>query len=157
MTVKTIITEPNPLLRQIWKKVEKVGKEEQQLMDDMLETMYAANGIGLAAIQIGVPKRIFITGDPLEIFINPKILELSSMKKKHWEGCLSCPNTEVRTSRARTISIEYTTVRGEEFAVVRRKFTGFDAVRIQHELDHLNGFLIKDRGKVYEAPSTTKS
>ena len=75
------------------------------------------------------------------------------MKKKHWEGCLSCPNTEVRTSRARTITIEYTTVRGEEFAVVRRKFTGFDAVRIQHELDHLNGFLIKDRGKVYEAPN----
>ena len=79
------------------------------------------------------------------------------MKKKHWEACLSCPNTEVRTSRARTITIEYITPKDEEFVSMRRKFTGFDAVRIQHELDHLNGFLIRDRGKVYEAPSTTKS
>ena len=60
MTIKTILTEPNQILRQISKPVEKVGKEEQQLMDDMLETMYAANGIGLAAIQIGVPKRIIV-------------------------------------------------------------------------------------------------
>ena len=60
MTVKTILTEPNKLLRQISKKVERVGKEEQKLMDDMLDTMYAANGIGLAAIQIGIPKRIIV-------------------------------------------------------------------------------------------------
>ena len=60
MSVKTIITEPNKLLRQISKPVEKVGKEEQKLMDDMLDTMYAANGIGLAAIQIGIPKRIIV-------------------------------------------------------------------------------------------------
>ena len=60
MTVKTILTEPNQLLRQISKPVERVGKEEQKLMDDMLETMYAANGIGLAAIQIGIPKRIIV-------------------------------------------------------------------------------------------------
>ena len=60
MTVKTIITEPNKLLRQISKPVVKVGKEEQRLMDDMLETMYSANGIGLAAIQIGIPKRIIV-------------------------------------------------------------------------------------------------
>ena len=60
MTVKTIITEPNKLLRQVSKPVEKVGKEEQKLMDDMLETMYEANGIGLAAIQVGIPKRIIV-------------------------------------------------------------------------------------------------
>ena len=60
MAVKTILTEPNKILRQISKPVEKVGKEEQKLMDDMLDTMYAANGIGLAAIQIGVPKRIIV-------------------------------------------------------------------------------------------------
>ena len=60
MTVKTIITEPNKLLRQISKSVHQVGKEEQKLMDDMLDTMYKANGIGLAAIQIGVPKRIIV-------------------------------------------------------------------------------------------------
>ena len=60
MAVKSILTEPNKLLRQVSKPVDKVGKEEQQLMDDMLETMYAANGIGLAAIQIGIPKRIIV-------------------------------------------------------------------------------------------------
>ena len=60
MTVKTILTEPNKLLRQISKPVDHVGKEEQKLMDDMLDTMYAANGIGLAAIQIGIPKRIIV-------------------------------------------------------------------------------------------------
>ena len=60
MAVKSILTEPNKLLRQVSKPVNKVGKEEQQLMDDMLETMYAANGIGLAAIQIGIPKRIIV-------------------------------------------------------------------------------------------------
>ena len=152
-----MIVTDDKILRQMSTDWEGTVEELDELVKEMESAMKEVNGIGIAAIQIGVPKRIFITGDPLEIFINPKILELSSMKKKHWEGCLSCPDTEVRTSRARTISIEYTTVRGEEFAVVRRKFTGFDAVRIQHELDHLNGFLIKDRGKVYEAPSTTKS
>ena len=60
MAIRTIITEPNKLLRQISKPVNSVGKEEQKLMDDMLETMYAANGIGLAAIQIGIPKRIIV-------------------------------------------------------------------------------------------------
>ena len=133
-----MIVTDDKILRQMSTDWEGNLEELDLLVKDMESAMKEVNGIGIAAIQIGVPKRIFITGDPLEIFINPKILELSSMKKKHWEGCLSCPNTEVRTSRA-------------------RKFTGFDAVRIQHELDHLNGFLIKDRGKVYEAPSTTKS
>ena len=68
MAVKTILTEPNKLLRQISKSVEKVSKQEQKLMDDMLETMYAANGIGLAAIQIGVPKRIIV----MDISKDPK-------------------------------------------------------------------------------------
>ena len=93
MTVKTILTEPNKLLRQISKAVETVGKEEQQLMDDMLDTMYAANGIGLAAIQIGIPKRIIVMDlskenekkDP-KYFINPvikkkKIIQKLLMKK----------------------------------------------------------------------------
>ena len=82
MTVKTIITEPNNLLRQVSKPVEKVGKEEQQLMKDMLETMYAANGIGLAAIQIGVPKRIIVMDISQDdkkkeprYFVNPVILK----------------------------------------------------------------------------------
>ena len=74
MAVKTIITEPNKLLRQISKPVENVGKEEQQLMNDMLDTMYDANGIGLAAIQIGIPKRIIVMDIGKEKKKNPDIL-----------------------------------------------------------------------------------
>ena len=87
MTVKTIITEPNKLLRQVSKPVDQVGKEEQKLMDDMLETMYAAPGIGLAAIQIGVPKRIIVMDISKEegkkeprYFVNPIIKNQDSLK-----------------------------------------------------------------------------
>ena len=99
MAVKTILTEPNKLLRQISKPVETVGDEEKKLMDDMLETMYAANGIGLAAIQIGVPKRIIVMDlsknnekkEP-RYFVNPLIKNKDSLKSIYEEGCLSVPN-----------------------------------------------------------------
>ena len=87
MVVKSILTEPNKLLRQISKPVDRVGKEEQQLMDDMLETMYAANGIGLAAIQIGVPKRIIVMDISKDenkkeprYFVNPVIQNKDKIK-----------------------------------------------------------------------------
>ena len=99
MAVKTILTEPNKLLRQISTSVKEVGKEERQLMDDMLDTMYSANGIGLAAIQIGVPKRIIvmdISKDPKHkeprYFVNPVIKNKNSQKATYEEGCLSVPN-----------------------------------------------------------------
>ena len=84
MTVRTILTEPNKILRQVSQKVETVGKEERDLMDDMLETMYAAPGIGLAAVQIGVPKRVIVIDlskdnekkNPM-FFVNPEILKKS--------------------------------------------------------------------------------
>ena len=99
MTIKTILTEPNKLLRQISKPVQNVGSEERKLMDDMLETMYAANGIGLAAIQIGVPKRIIVMDisknenqkEP-RYFVNPVIKNKDSLKSTYEEGCLSVPN-----------------------------------------------------------------
>ena len=97
MAVKTIITEPNKLLRQISKPVESVGKEEQQLMKDMLDTMYDANGIGLAAIQIGIPKRIIVMDIAKDgkkeprYFVNPVILNKDPIKNTHEEGCLSVP------------------------------------------------------------------
>ena len=99
MAVKTILIEPNKLLRQISLPVEKVGKEEQQLMDDMLETMYSANGIGLAAIQIGIPKRIIVMDisknenkkEP-RYFINPIIKNRDKLKSTYEEGCLSVPD-----------------------------------------------------------------
>ena len=114
MTVKPILTEPNKILRQISKPVEHVSKEEQILMDDMLETMYAANGIGLAAIQIGVPKRIIVidlsrneeTKEP-RYFVNPVIQNKNSEKATYEEGCLSVPNQFAEIDRPSTCVVEY--------------------------------------------------
>ena len=99
MPVKTILTEPNKILRQISKPVEKVGKYEQCLMDDMLDTMYSADGIGLAAIQIGIPLRIIVMdlswhkGEKKPMyFVNPVIKEKDKEKSIYEEGCLSVPN-----------------------------------------------------------------
>ena len=99
MAIREILTEPNKILRQISQSVEKVTKEEQKLMDDMLETMYQANGIGLAAIQIGVPKRIIVMDiakkdekkNPM-YFVNPIIKNKTKNLSTYEEGCLSVPN-----------------------------------------------------------------
>ena len=99
MTIKTILTEPNKILRQVSQPVDFVGENERQLMDDMLETMYAANGIGLAAIQIGIPKRIIVMDISKDenkkeprYFVNPKIKNKDNLKSTYEEGCLSVPN-----------------------------------------------------------------
>ena len=99
MTVKIILTEPNKLLRQISQPVDHVGENEQKLMDDMIETMYAANGIGLAAIQIGFPQRIIVMDiskdkknkSPM-YFVNPIILNKATEQSTYEEGCLSVPD-----------------------------------------------------------------
>ena len=121
MTVKTILTEPNPQLRQVSKSVEKVGKAEQKLMDDMLETMYAANGIGLAAIQIGVPKRIIVMdiGKDVEkkeprYFINPIIKNKNASKSIYEEGCLSVPNQFAEIERPKKCEVEYLDYNGKK-------------------------------------------
>ena len=121
MSVKTILTEPNPLLRQISKPVEKVGKEEQQLMDDMLETMYLANGIGLAAIQIGVPKRIIVMDisnrdkekKPM-YFVNPIVKNKNSEHNTYEEGCLSVPNQFAEVDRPSTCEVEFLDYNGNK-------------------------------------------
>ena len=99
MAIKEIITEPNKILRQVSRPVEKVTITEQQLMDDMLETMYHSNGIGLAAIQIGIPKRIIVMDisrnekkkQPM-YFVNPSIKNRNKNLSTYEEGCLSVPN-----------------------------------------------------------------
>ena len=99
MTIRTILTEPNSILRQVSKPVEEVGNVERELMKDMLETMYAANGIGLAAIQIGFPKRIIVMDiskvkknkSPM-YFVNPIILNKVEEQSTYEEGCLSVPD-----------------------------------------------------------------
>ena len=148
MAAKTIITEPNKILRQISQKVISVGKAEQDLMNDMLDSMYAANGIGLAAIQIGVPKRIIVIDISKDenkkeprYFVNPIIESRDSIKSTYEEGCLSVPNQFAEIDRPKKCDIEYLDYYGE------KKFLsaeGLLATCIQHEMDHLEGILFID-------------
>ena len=148
MTIREILTEPNKLLRQVSKPVDKVTKEEQILMDDMLETMYKANGIGLAAIQIGVPKRIIVMdiskndqkNNPM-YFVNPVIKNKNKEFSTYEEGCLSVPNQFAEVDRPATCEIEYLDYYGEKKLL---KAQGLLATCIQHEMDHLEGILFID-------------
>ena len=147
MAVKTIITEPNKLLRQISKPVESVGKQEQQLMNDMLDTMYDANGIGLAAIQIGIPKRIIVMDIGKEkkkeprYFVNPVVMNKNSIKNTHEEGCLSVPEQFAEIDRPSKCEVEYLDYNGKKQLL---KADGLLATCIQHEMDHLEGILFID-------------
>ena len=148
MAVKPILTEPNKLLRQISKSVKKVTKEEQKLMDDMLDTMYAANGIGLAAIQIGVPKRIIVMDISKDTekknptyFVNPLIKNKNSEKATYEEGCLSVPNQFAEIDRPSKCDVEYLDYNGEKQIL---HADGLLATCIQHEMDHLEGILFID-------------
>ena len=148
MTVKTILTEPNKILRQISQPVDHVGENEQKLMDDMLETMYHAKGIGLAAIQIGVPKRIIVMDLSKEegkkeprYFVNPIITNQSIKLNTYEEGCLSVPGQFAEIDRPSECDVEYLDYNGE------KKFlhaTGLLSTCLLHETDHLQGRLFID-------------
>ena len=148
MSVKKILIEPNKILRQISEPIERVGIEEQKLMDDMLDTMYAANGIGLAAIQIGIPKRIIVMDisknenkkEPIH-FVNPVIKNKNSEKAIYEEGCLSVPGQFAEIERPNTCDVEYLDYNGKEQLL---KAEGLLATCIQHEMDHLEGILFID-------------
>ena len=148
MAIRTIITEPNKLLRQVSKPVTKVGKKEQELMRDMLETMYAANGIGLAAIQVGIPQRIIVMDICKEenkkeprFFVNPIIKNKDPYKATYEEGCLSVPNQFAEVDRPRKCEVEYLDYNGNKQLL---KAEGLLATCIQHEMDHLEGILFID-------------
>ena len=148
MTVKTILTEPNKLLRQVSLPVEKVRNEERRLMDDMLETMYEAKGIGLAAIQIGVPKRIIVMDLSKEegkkeprYFVNPIIKNKSEKISTYEEGCLSVVSVFAEVDRPSTCEVEYLDYNGDKKIL---KADGLLATCIQHEMDHLEGILFID-------------
>ena len=151
MSVKTILTEPNKLLRQVSEPVKKVGDEERKLMDDMLDTMYNAPGIGLAAIQVGVPKRILVIDiarddearNPLS-FINPEIIKKSTESITDFEGCLSAPGKQGEVKRYIRITLKYQDEEGEEIV---KTFYNLAARCIQHEMDHLEGKLCIDYEK----------
>ena len=148
MSVKTILIEPNKLLRQVSKSVDKVGDEERALMDDMLDTMYDAPGIGLAAIQIGIPKRIIVMDisrdeDKKEprYFVNPIIKNRNEEKVKYEEGCLSVPDQFAEIERPNTCEVEYLDYDGKKQLL---KAEGLLATCIQHKMDHLEGILFID-------------
>ena len=148
MAIKKILQEPDPILRKISQPVETVGIEEQQLMDDMLQTMLDAPGIGLAAIQIGVPRRVIVLNISQEknkknpmYFVNPVIKNKSNELSRYEEGCLSLKNVFVEVDRPSTCEVEYLDYNGEKKNL---KCDGLLATCIQHEYEHLLGVLMVD-------------
>ena len=148
MAIKTILTEPNKILRQKSIPVEGVDKDIQKLMDDMLETMYAAPGIGLAAVQIGILKRLIVIDISKEnekknpiFLVNPVIISRSSDTSVYEEGCLSLPGHFAEIERPAECKVEYIDYDGKKKEI---KAKGLLSTCIQHEVDHLNGVLFID-------------
>ena len=148
MAIREILVVPNPVLKLVSQPVDKVDDELRALMDDMLETMYDAPGIGLAAIQIGVPKRVIvmdISGPDDEkaprYFVNPEIIWSSEDTAPYEEGCLSIPDIYDEVERPARVKLKYLNYQGEE---VVEDADGLFAVCIQHEMDHLEGVLFID-------------
>lgn len=153
MAILSIIETPDPRLRTISKPVEAIDGELQTLIDDMFETMYAAPGIGLAAIQVGVPKRLLVIdlqeqegedGKPIReprVFINPEILETSEELQLYSEGCLSIPDQYADIERPATIRARW---QERDGTTREEQLDGLLAVCLQHEMDHLEGILFID-------------
>lgn len=148
MTIKPLIILPDPLLRQVSKPVERVDDSLRRLADDMLETMYDAPGIGLAAIQIGLPMRLLVIDLAKEddepaphVFVNPEILESSDERSVYEEGCLSIPEYYAEVERPASVRVKYVDRDGKEQEI---KAEGLMATCLQHEIDHLNGVLFID-------------
>lgn len=148
MAKRTILTAPDPRLKAKGKDVEKVDGEIRRLIDDMLETMYAADGVGLAALQIGVPLNVIVIdiaqkegkNEP-QAFVNPKIVWASEETARFEEGCLSVPDIWEEVERSTAIRCEYLDRDGVKQVV---EADGFLADCLQHEIDHLNGTLFID-------------
>ena len=148
MALLDILTVPNPVLKQVSTPVAAVDDDLRRLMDDMLETMYAAPGIGLAAIQVGVPKQVIVMdlarqGEPPQprYFVNPEILWASDETAPYEEGCLSVPEVYDEVDRPARVKLKYLDYHGRE---VVEDAEGLFAVCIQHEMDHLKGVLFID-------------
>jgi len=153
MAVLPIVEVPDPRLRQISSPVEAVNDEVRALIADMFETMYAAPGIGLAAIQVGVPKRILVIdlqepeeedGEPVRdprVFINPEIVKTSDQDVPYTEGCLSIPDQYAEVERPDHIRARWLDEQGKAH---EENIDGLLAVCLQHEMDHLEGILFID-------------
>jgi len=144
MAILKIKKYPDPILRKKSEKAEKITPEIKKLIEDMIETMEENDGVGLAAPQVGVSKRVIIveTEKGPEGFINPKILKKTKETEIDWEGCLSIPGVFLKIKRWKGIEVEALNQRGEKVLV---KAVGLVARIFQDEIDHLNGILIIDR------------
>ncbi|WP_035464460.1 peptide deformylase [Bartonella bovis] len=148
MLMKSLVTLPNPILREVSKPVEHIDLAILKLADDMLETMYHAQGIGLAAIQIGVPLRMLVIDvaennapkNPL-VVINPEILWLSDERNIYKEGCLSIPEYYAQVERPKRLRVRYRDREGKQTEIEADNLL---ATCLQHEIDHLNGCLFID-------------
>ena len=148
MALRDILTVPNSRLKQVSTPVETVDDALRALMDDMLETMYDAPGIGLAAVQIGVPKRVIVMDlaradeeKAPRYFVNPEILWSSEETAPYEEGCLSVPDIYDEVERPARVKLRYLNYHGEQ---IEEDAEGVFAVCIQHEMDHLEGVLFID-------------
>lgn len=153
MAIRPILEVPDPRLREISKPVEHFDKDLRTLVADMFETMYDAPGIGLAAIQVGIPQRLLVIdlqepleegGEPVKnplIFVNPEILEHSDQDVPYNEGCLSVPDQYAEVDRPDRIKARWQDLDGK---VHEEEITGMLATCLQHEMDHLNGVLFID-------------
>lgn len=148
MSIKPLIILPDPILRQVSKPVERIDEPLLKLADDMLETMYDAPGIGLAAIQVGEPLRMLVIdlakeGEPPvpHVFINPDVLESGAERSVYEEGCLSIPDYYAEVERPATVRVRYLDRDGRLQEI---QAEGLMATCLQHEIDHLNGVLFID-------------
>ena len=146
MAVRKILIYPDPRLRTVCKPVVEFDQKLETLVKDMADTMYAASGIGLAAIQINVPKRVIVmdlseSRDRLQVFVNPEIIDLNQGTKEVEEGCLSIPGFFVPVSRPEKVLIKAQDVQGNRFETLADDML---SVCIQHEVDHLNGKVFVD-------------
>lgn len=166
MKILPLVIAPNPLLKQVSKPVEKIDESLRQLMKDMVNTMYSESGVGLAAVQIGVLKRVLVIDVDYEIedhqhhhhdhhgcdgvhvkntnprfFVNPEIIEFSQESQSYNEGCLSFPDMRSEVIRPQQVKVKYLDLEEKEQI---EEMTGLLAICIQHEIDHLNGIVFVD-------------
>ncbi|WP_354188673.1 peptide deformylase [Bartonella silvatica] len=148
MPIKPLVTLPDPILREVSKPVEQIDLAIKELADNMLETMYDARGVGLAAIQIGIPLRMLVMDvsqndeqkNPL-VIINPEILWLSEERNIYKEGCLSIPEYYAEVERPKRLHVRYMDREGKQTEIEADQLL---ATCLQHEIDHLDGRLFID-------------
>lgn len=147
MSVRSVLTYPNPILKKKALSVKQIRQEERNLIEDLIDTLYQEDGVGIAAPQVGVSKRIIVISPNAvrgeeRALINPEILHYSKDEEWGTEGCLSVPGVSGQVRRSASVMVKALNVNGKPFT---EELKGFPARVMQHEVDHLNGILLIDR------------